>query len=53
MSKLFGKVLKGSSLLALVAAPAVVFAAPSTAPISTFGLLGSYNDFKLERRQRK
>ncbi|MGF6096443.1 outer membrane beta-barrel protein [Pseudomonas sp. 18175] len=48
MSKLFGKVLKGSSLLALVAAPAVVFAAPSTAPISTFGLLGSYNDFKLE-----
>ena len=29
MSKLFGKVLKGSSLLALVAAPAVVFAAPA------------------------
>ena len=34
MSKLFGKFLKGSSLLALVAAPAVVFAAPSTGPIS-------------------
>ncbi|MBN2979425.1 hypothetical protein BFW88_16880 [Pseudomonas fluorescens] len=48
MSKLFGKFLKSSSLLALVAAPAVVFAAPSTDPISTFGLLGSYNDFKLE-----
>ena len=48
MSKLFGKIFKGSSLLALVAAPAVVLAAPSTAPISTFGLLGSYNDFKLE-----
>ncbi|OPA88830.1 hypothetical protein BFW86_17480 [Pseudomonas fluorescens] len=48
MSKLFGKLLKRSSLLALVAAPAVVFAAPSTDPISTFGLLGSYNDFKLE-----
>ena len=48
MSKVFGKFLKRSSLLALVAAPAVVFAAPSTDPISTFGLLGSYNDFKLE-----
>ena len=48
MSKLFGNFLKNSSLLALVAAPAVVFAAPSTDPISTFGLLGSYNDFKLE-----
>ncbi|KTC63601.1 hypothetical protein AO262_06885 [Pseudomonas fluorescens ABAC62] len=48
MSKLFGKILKNSSLLALVAAPAVVFAAPSTDPISTFGFLGSYNDFKLE-----
>ncbi|EFQ62542.1 hypothetical protein PFWH6_3619 [Pseudomonas fluorescens WH6] len=48
MSRVFGKFLKRSSLLALVAAPAVVFAAPSTDPISTFGLLGSYNDFKLE-----
>jgi len=48
MSKLFGNLLKHSSLLALVAAPAVVFAAPSTDPISTFGILGSYNDFKLE-----
>jgi len=48
MSKLFGTFLKNSSLLALVAAPAVVFAAPSTDPISTFGILGSYNDFKLE-----
>jgi hypothetical protein len=48
MSKLFGNFLKHSSLLALVAAPAVVFAAPSTDPISTFGILGSYNDFKLE-----
>lgn len=48
MSKLFGNFLKNSSLLALVAAPAVVFAAPSTDPISTFGILGSYNDFKLE-----
>ncbi|KAE9655112.1 hypothetical protein EJD88_12505 [Pseudomonas sp. PB105] len=48
MSKLFGNFLKNSSLLALVAAPAVAFAAPSTDPISTFGLLGSYNDFKLE-----
>ncbi|QDG55656.1 outer membrane beta-barrel protein [Pseudomonas sp. NIBRBAC000502773] len=48
MSKLFGSFLKNSSLLALVAAPAVVFAAPSTDPISTFGILGSYNDFKLE-----
>ncbi|CRM91146.1 MULTISPECIES: outer membrane beta-barrel protein [Pseudomonas] len=48
MSRLFGTFLKNSSLLALVAAPAVVFAAPSTDPISTFGILGSYNDFKLE-----
>lgn len=48
MSKLFGKFLKGSSLLVLVAAPAVVFAAPPTGPISTFGILGAYNDFKLE-----
>jgi len=48
MSKLFGNFLKHSSLLALVAAPAVVFAAPSTDPISPFGILGSYNDFKLE-----
>ena len=48
MSKLFGKFLKGSSLLALVAAPAAVFAAPSTDPISTFGIQGSYNDFKFE-----
>ncbi|MEX5628685.1 MULTISPECIES: outer membrane beta-barrel protein [Pseudomonas] len=48
MSKLFGNLLKHSSLLALVAAPALVFAAPSTDPISTFGILGSYNDFKLE-----
>lgn len=48
MSKLFGSFLKNSSLLALVSAPAVVFAAPSTDPISTFGILGSYNDFKLE-----
>lgn len=48
MSKLFGKILKNSSVLALVAAPAMVFAAPSTDPISTFGILGSYNDFKLE-----
>src|SRR5471032_13542 len=48
MSKLFGKFLKGSSLLALVAAPAVVFAAAPTGPISVFGLQGSYNDFKLE-----
>ncbi|RDS87483.1 outer membrane beta-barrel protein [Pseudomonas fluorescens] len=48
MSKLFGSLLKNSSLLALVAVPAVVFAAPSTDPISTFGILGSYNDFKLE-----
>ncbi|CRM71257.1 MULTISPECIES: outer membrane beta-barrel protein [Pseudomonas] len=48
MSKLFANLLKHSSLLALVAAPAVAFAAPSTDPISTFGILGSYNDFKLE-----
>ena len=48
MSRLFGTFLKNSSLLALVAAPSVVFAAPSTDPISTFGILGSYNDFKLE-----
>ena len=48
MSKLFGKFLKNTSLLALVAAPGVVFAAPSTDPISTFGIMGSYNDFKLE-----
>ena len=48
MSKLFGKFLKNTSLLALVAAPGVVFAAPSTDPISTFGIMGSYNVFKLE-----
>ena len=48
MSKLFGKFLKGSSLLALVTAPAVVFAAAPTGPISVLGLQGSYNDFKLE-----
>ncbi|AUZ46972.1 MULTISPECIES: outer membrane beta-barrel protein [Pseudomonas] len=48
MSKLFGNFLKNTSWLALVAAPGVVFAAPSTDPISTFGILGSYNDFKLE-----
>ena len=48
MSKLFGKILKNSSVLALIAAPGVVFAAAPTDPISTFGILGSYNDFKLE-----
>jgi len=48
MSKLFGKILKNSSVLALVAAPAMAFAAPSTGPISTFGIQGSYNDSKLE-----
>ncbi len=52
MSKLFGKFLKGSSLLALVTAPAVVFAAATTGPISVLGLQGSYNDFKLEGGQR-
>jgi len=48
MSKLFGKILKNSSVLALVAAPAVAFAAPSTGPISIFGIQGSYSDFKLQ-----
>lgn len=48
MSKLFGKFLKNTSVFALVAAPAMVFAAPPTGPISTFGILGAYNDFKLE-----
>ncbi|MBA1429696.1 MULTISPECIES: outer membrane beta-barrel protein [Pseudomonas fluorescens group] len=48
MSKLFGKFLKNASWLALVATPTVTLAAPSTDPISTFGILGSYNDFKLE-----
>ena len=48
MSKLLVKFLKSSSLLAMVAAPAVVFAAPTTDPISTFGIMGSYNNFKLE-----
>ncbi|WP_348749910.1 outer membrane beta-barrel protein [Pseudomonas rhodesiae] len=48
MSKLFGSFLKNASLFALATAPAMVFAAPSTDPISIFGLQGSYNDFKLE-----
>ena len=48
MSKLFGTLLQNTSLLALVAAPAVVFAAPSTDPIYTFGIQGSYNDFIFE-----
>lgn len=48
MSKLFGTFLKNTSVFALVAAPAMVFAAPPTGPISTFGILGAYNDFKLE-----
>ena len=48
MSTVFGKILAKTSVLALVASPFCAIAAPSTAPISTFGLLGSYNDFKLE-----
>lgn len=48
MSKLFGTFLKHSSILALVAAPGLVLAAPSTDPIAILGLEGSYNDFKLE-----
>jgi hypothetical protein len=48
MSKLFGKFLKNTSVFALVAAPAMVFAAPPTGPISTFGIRGADNDFKLE-----
>ncbi len=39
MSKLFGKILKNSSVLALIAAPGVVFAAAPTDPISTFSLI--------------
>jgi len=37
-----------SSALALIATPMVAMAAPSTDPISQFGLLGSYNHFKLQ-----
>ena len=47
MSNVFGTALK-SSILAFLALPAAAFAAPDTGPISTFGILGSYNDFKLE-----
>ncbi|EPL10505.1 outer membrane beta-barrel protein [Pseudomonas sp. CF161] len=47
MSNIFGTALKGS-ILAFLALPAAAFAAPDTGPISTFGILGSYNDFKLE-----
>lgn len=47
MSNVFGTVFKGS-ILAFLALPAAAIAASDTGPISTFGILGSYNDFKLE-----
>ncbi|MGF6591902.1 outer membrane beta-barrel protein [Pseudomonas sp. 2835] len=40
--------LRKTCALALLAAPLSAFAAPDTGPISTFGLSGSYNKFKLE-----
>lgn len=40
--------LRHSCLLALIAAPLAASAAPSTDPLFTFGLLGSYDKFKFE-----
>lgn len=48
MSTRFGNLLLKTSALALLTAPLSAFAAPSTAPISTVGVLGSYNKFTLD-----
>ncbi|MBJ9973976.1 outer membrane beta-barrel protein [Pseudomonas sp. S75] len=42
------KLLRHACALALVGAPLAAMAAPSTDPLFTFGLLGSYNKFKFE-----
>lgn len=48
MSRLLARLLVKSSAVALAALPVCVMAAPATGPISTLGIMGSYNDFKLD-----
>ena len=45
---LTAKLLRHTCALALFSAPMAVMAAPSTDPLFTIGLLGSYSDFKFE-----
>ena len=46
------KLLRHTCALALLGAPLAVMAAPSTDPLFTIGLLGSYTDFKFEGGSR-
>ncbi|WP_210711554.1 outer membrane beta-barrel protein [Pseudomonas sp. MWU349] len=48
MSKVFATLLASTSAATLLALSSSAMAAPATGPISTLGILGSYNDFKLE-----
>lgn len=45
---LTAKLLRHTCALALLSAPLAVMAAPSTDPLFTIGLLGSYSNFKFE-----
>ena len=49
---LTAKLLRHTCALALISAPLAAMAAPSTDPLFTIGLLGSYSDFKFEGGQR-
>lgn len=49
---LTAKLLRHTCALALISAPLAAMAAPSTDPLFTIGLLGSYSDFKFEGGHR-
>ena len=49
---LTAKLLRHTCVLALISAPLAAMAAPSTDPLFTIGLLGSYSDFKFEGGHR-